>query len=124
MSASGLTDYLDHMLEAASLACSYTDGIGKEEFLANKRTQQAVIMNLVIIGEAATKLLQDRSDFLDAHPDVPWKNMKGMRNRIAHGYFEINLDLVWETVQSALPELLVRLPAIRDAAALKLNGPW
>jgi uncharacterized protein with HEPN domain len=80
-------------------------------------------MNLVIIGEAATKLLQDHSDFLDAHPDVPWKNMKGMRNRIAHGYFEINVDMVWETVQSALPGLLVKLPAIRDAASVKPNGP-
>lgn len=119
MSASRLTDYLDHMLEAARLACSYTEGIGKDEFLADKRTQQAVIMNLVIIGEAATNLLKYHTDFLDAHPDVPWKNMKGMRNRIAHGYFEINLAVVWETVQSALPELVARLPAVRDEAAAK-----
>jgi uncharacterized protein with HEPN domain len=64
------------------------------------------------------------TDFLEAHADAPWKNMKGMRNRIAHGSFEINLDVVWETVQSALPELLARLPAIRDTAAIKPNGPW
>jgi uncharacterized protein with HEPN domain len=113
--ASSLGDYLDHMLEAARLACSHTEGIGKEPFLADKRTQQAVIMNLVIIGEAATKLPKDHADFLEAHPDVPWKNMKGMRNRVAHGYFEIKLDVVWETVQSALPELHAKLCAIRDA---------
>lgn len=117
MTAERLVDTLDHMLEAGRLACSYTDGMGKAEFLADKRTQQAVIMNLLIIGEAATKLLKDHPGFLDAHADVPWKSMKGMRNRIAHGYFDINLDVVWETVRSALPDLLARLPAIRDAAA-------
>ena len=48
---------------------------------------------------------------------VPWRSMKGMRNRIAHGYFEINLDTVWETVQSALPSLIEQLPAVRARAA-------
>jgi len=123
MSASRLAEYLDHMLEAGRLSRSYIEGLGYEEFLADKRTQQAVIMNLVIIGEAATRLLKDHPDFLDAHPEVPWKSMKGMRNRIAHGYFEIDLGVVWETVQSALPELLARLPAIRDeAATIKTDG--
>lgn len=123
MTTNRLADYLDHMLEATRLACSYIEGMSKEDFLADKRTQQAVIMNLLIIGEAATKLLKDHIDFLDAHPDVPWKNMKGMRNRIAHGYFEINLDVVWETTQSALPDLLAGLPTIRDeAAASESNG--
>jgi uncharacterized protein with HEPN domain len=121
MSASGVADYLDHMLEAASLACSYTEGIGKEEFLTDKRTQQAVIMNLVIIGEAATKLLKDHADFLELYPEVRWRSMKGMRNRIAHGYFEINLDVVWETLQSALPELISRLPAIRGGDTIKAH---
>jgi uncharacterized protein with HEPN domain len=62
--ASSLGDYLDHMLEAARLACSYTEGIGKEQFLADRRTQPAVIMNLVIIGHTVTKLLKDNADFL------------------------------------------------------------
>lgn len=73
-------------------------------------------MNLVIIGEAATKLLQDYEGFLAQYPDVPWRSMKGMRNRIAHGYFDINLDVVWDTLTLALPLLLKRLPAIRQAA--------
>lgn len=116
MSANRLPDYLDHMLEAAQQACSYTEGLCLKDFLADKRTQQAVILNLVIIGEAATKLLKDYGKFLDCHPNVPWRNMKGMRNRIAHGYFDINLDVVWETVQTALPQLLEQLPAIREDA--------
>ena len=57
MSESRLPDYLDHILEAAQRACGYINGMSKEDFLADKRTQQAVILNLVIIGEAATKLL-------------------------------------------------------------------
>jgi hypothetical protein len=75
--------------------------MSKDDFLANKRTQQAVILNLIVIGETATKLLKDYGDFLDQYSDVPWRNMKGMRNRIAHGYFDINLDVVWDTAQTA-----------------------
>lgn len=71
-------------------------------------------MSLVVIGEAATKVMDRYPDFTDRHPDVPWRSMRGMRNRIAHGYFEINLDVVWDTVQTALPELLERLRAARE----------
>lgn len=55
MSESHLVDYLDHMLEAAQQACSYVEDMVKEDFLADKRTQQAVILNIVIIGEAAAE---------------------------------------------------------------------
>jgi len=101
MTENRLPDYLDHMIEAAQLACGYVEGLDKIEFIADKRTQQAVILNLVFIGEAATKLLRDYGQFLDRHPDLPWRSMKGMRKRIAHGYLEINLEVVWETFQTA-----------------------
>ncbi len=114
MSDSRLVDYLDHMLEAAFLACSYVEGLAKEDFEGDKRTQQAVILNLIIIGEEATKVLKDDEAFANLHPQIPWRSMKGMRNRIAHGYFEINLDTVWETVQTALPGLIKSLPAVRQ----------
>jgi len=112
MSGNRLPDYLAHMRQAAADACSFVDGLAKDDFLRDKRTQQAVIMSLVIIGEAATKTMDDHPAFTQAHPDVPWRNMRGMRNRIAHGYFDINLDVVWETVRTALPELLKQLPVI------------
>jgi uncharacterized protein with HEPN domain len=48
-------------------------------------------------------------DFISTHTDIPWRSMRGMRNRIAHGYFDINLDVVWETVETALPDLLTQL---------------
>jgi uncharacterized protein with HEPN domain len=96
--------------------------MSKENFLADQRTQQAVILNIVVIGEAAIKLLKDHGAFLEQHPSVPWRNMKGMRNRIAHGYFHIDLDVAWETVRTALPQLLECLPAIRQAIGADESG--
>ena len=91
MSENRLPDYLDHMQQAAQDACDFVDGFGKAHFLEDKRTQQAVIMSLIIIGEAATKVLDGYVEFAEAHAEVPWRSMRGMRNRIAHGYFDINL---------------------------------
>lgn len=111
-----LPDYLGHMQQAATEARAFVDGLTKKDFLADKRTQQAVIMNLIIIGEAVTKVMGRFADFAQAHQQVPWRSMRGMRNRIAHGYFDINLDVVWDTVQTALPELLEQLPAVLQNA--------
>ncbi len=124
MKENSLNDYLDHIRQAAANACSYVEGLNKDDFLSDKRTQQAVIMNLVIIGEAATKVMDRHKGFTDSHPELPWRNMRGMRNRIAHGYFDINLELVWHTVRTALPDLLKRLPgACSDAALENRNSP-
>ncbi len=105
-------DYLEHMLEAATQACAYVQGLNQPDFLEDKKTQQAVILNLILIGEEAAKLLKDHEPFANAHPQLPLRSMKGMRNRIAHGYFEINLEIVWETVQVALPQLVQLLSSI------------
>lgn len=87
-------DYLSHMLEAIMLVRSYLNGMSKNDFLADKRTQQAVVLNIVIIGEAATKMSDEYPDFVAKYQNVQWKSMRGMRNRMAHGYFDINLDIV------------------------------
>ncbi len=116
MNENRLPDYLDHIQQAAADARSFVEGLAKDDFLTDKRTQQAVIMSLVIIGEAATKVMDGYTEFTEAHPEVPWRSMRNMRNRMAHGYFDINLDVVWDTVQEWLPELLERLPAVRQNA--------
>lgn len=116
MSDNRLTDYLDHMQQAATDACGFVEGLSKADFVADKRTRQAVIMSLIIIGEASTKVMDGYAEFVRIHAQVPWRSMRGMRNRIAHGYFDINLDVVWDTVQTALPELLKQLPAVRQDA--------
>ena len=118
-----LPDYLDHIQQAATDARSFVEGLAKDDFLADKRTQQAVIMSLIIIGEAATKVMDSYAEFTQAHADVPWRSMRNMRNRMAHGYFAINLDVVWDTTQQWLPDLLEQLPAVRqDAEDEDQNG--
>ncbi|MES1190056.1 MAG: DUF86 domain-containing protein [Steroidobacter sp.] len=112
MNAERIQDYLDHMQQAATDACNFVDGLSKEDFIADKRTQQAVIMSLVIVGEAASRIVERAPDFAEKHAAIPWKSMRGMRNRIAHGYFDINLDVVWDTVQSSLPALLKQLSSL------------
>ena len=87
MSESRLTDFLDYMRQAAADACCFVEGMSKDDFLEDKRTQQAVIMSLVIIGEAATKVMEGHPAFADAHKEIPWRSMRGMRKRIADGYF-------------------------------------
>jgi uncharacterized protein with HEPN domain len=116
MSENRLPDYLDHIQQAATDARSFVQGLGKADFLVDRRTQQAVIMSLVIIGEASTRVMEGYAAFTEAHPEVPWRSMRGMRNRMAHGYFDIDLHVVWDTAQEWLPELLKQLPAVRQDA--------
>lgn len=122
MSESRLPDYLGHIQQAAAEACGFTEGLTKEDFLEDRRTQQAVIMNLVIIGKAAARIMDRHGKFAEAHADVQWRDMRGMRNRMAHGYFDVDLDTVWETVRTALPELMKQLPSVRrDATGRNQN---
>ncbi len=121
MSDKRLLDYIDYMRQAAHDACVFVEGLGKADFLEDKRTQQPVIMSLIILGEAATKVMENAAEFTQTHPQVPWRSMRGMRNRIAHGYFDINLDIVWETVRTALPELLKQLPAVRQSVESQID---
>jgi uncharacterized protein with HEPN domain len=116
MNENRLPDYLDHIRQAAADVHGFVEGLSKDDFLTDKRTQQAVIMSLVIIGEAATKVMEGYAAFTQAHPEVPWRSMRGMRNRMAHGYFDIDLNVVWETAQEWLPELLRQLAAVRQDA--------
>jgi uncharacterized protein with HEPN domain len=100
-----LDNYLGHMLEAVELARQYVEGVSKDKFLADRRTQQAVVLNLMTIGEAAARIANESKEFAAAHPEIPWAQMRGMRNRMVHGYFDVDLNIVWDTVQSSLPEL-------------------
>ena len=104
-----LTDYLGHMHEAATDARSFVQGMAVEDFLKDRRTQQAVVMSLLILGEATTKVMAAYPDHVARYPNIPWRQMRGMRNRIAHGYFEINYGIVWRTVEEALPALIAQL---------------
>ena len=112
--AQRLKDYLSHILDSARLAQDYCAQMPPEQFMQDKKTQQAVLLNLMVIGEAVAKIGAAYPEFLEQHPEIPWKAIKGMRNRLAHGYFDVNLDTVWETVQSALPTLERALSSIQN----------
>jgi uncharacterized protein with HEPN domain len=101
------------MLAAAREILDFVEGMDREAFMADRRTQQAVVMNLLIVGEAAAKVMDADPAFARTHPEVPWRNMRGMRNRMIHGYFETNFDLVRETVGVEIPPVIARLTAIR-----------
>ena len=107
-----LSDYLDHMRQAIADAHSFTEGMVQSDFEQDKRTQQAVVMSLIVLGEAATKIMDQYPEFAAQHNEIPWRNMRGMRNRIAHGYFDIDLAVVWDTLRTALPPLKSKLDAL------------
>jgi uncharacterized protein with HEPN domain len=108
-----LAEYLDQMIESAGLAAAYVDGMDAAGFGADRRTQQAVLLNLLALGEAATRVLQDHAEFADRHPEVQWRSLKGIRNRIARGLFDLDHETVWRTLQDAT------LPGAGDLARLR-----
>jgi len=97
--------YLDHILLAIRRIGRYTKALTEEEFFANEMTQDAVIRNIEIIGEAARNIARHHPHFAASHPEIPWEDVYLMRNRVAHGYFSVDLEIVWRTVQRDLPEL-------------------
>jgi uncharacterized protein with HEPN domain len=113
---------LDEMLEACRNATFFITGMCEEEFLSDIRTQQAVAMSLVIIGEAAARLGRDHAVFLAKHADLPWRDVIAMRNRITHGYVTLDFRVIWRTVLSDIPQLLNRLEIIYREAGEEPGG--
>jgi uncharacterized protein with HEPN domain len=97
------------MRHAARQAMAYVFGMDQVAFEQDSKTLDAVIMKLLVIGELASKILEEDAPFTTGSPDVPWLKMKGMRNRMAHGYFELDHAVVWDTVKNAVPELIEAL---------------
>ena len=97
---------LRHMLDAAQEAMSFTCDQKREDLDGSRMLVLSLVKDIEIIGEAATKI---SDDCRNEHPEIPWKNIITMRNRLIHGYFDINLDIVWKTVTEELPPLSVDL---------------
>lgn len=108
-----LPDYLDHILEAIRRIRTYTEDIVEVAFLEDTLVQDGVIRNIEVIGEAAKNVEQRYPEFSTKHPEVPWGLVYAMRNRVAHGYFKIDLEIVWQTIQDYLPELELHLTKLR-----------
>ena len=83
-------------------------------FLNDHKTQDAVVRNFEIIGEAAHNIEIYHTAFSTAHPDIPWAVIYAMRNRVAHGYFKVDLDMIWKTIHADLPQLHAQIKQLLD----------
>ncbi len=97
---------LEDIAEAIEKIRRYTANLDYESFCRDERTFDAVIRNLSVIGEAAQGV---SAELVAAAPDLPWSEMRDMRNVLVHEYFGISLEIVWQTIQEDLPPLLQRL---------------
>ena len=100
-----LADYLDHILTAIHRIYSYCEDIDDIEFLNNTLIQDAVIRNFEVIGEASKNIDRKYPEFFQENPDLPLVNAYEMRNALAHGYFKVDLDILWTTINKDLPAL-------------------
>ncbi len=97
-----LYDFVEDIMLSAEEATLFVVGMTFDEFCVDRKTTNAVVRSLEVIGEA-TKHIPD--SFRSLHPEIPWRQMAGMRDRLIHGYFGVDLEIVWETVKQMLPQL-------------------
>ena len=105
--------YIVDMIEFAEKVLAYTKGVDQGTLVADPLRYDAVPRNLELIGEAATHV---PAHVRAAHPDVPWRAIVGLRNRLAHGYLTISDRVVWTTIQEAVPPLVPSLRGVLNAA--------
>lgn len=103
------TDYLHDILDYANRAEQFVQGMSEEQFMADLKTQGAVIHAVIIIGEAASKI---PTSIREQYPEVPWRAAITMRNRLIHAYPGVDLGVVWDTMTNDLPSLKAQVAAI------------
>ena len=94
--------YIEHILECLDKIELYIDGFSEESFSEDSKTQDAVIRQFEIIGEATRNISEALKE---KYPDIPWKDMAGMRNKLIHHYFGVDISMVWKTALEDAPEL-------------------
>ncbi len=104
-------ELLGDLREAIRRISAYLAGVQYESFVKDTKTQDAVIRNLEVLGEATKNL---SATFRATHADVPWKNLAGARDRLIHHYFGVNLDIVWQIVSAELPRIAEQLPRVDE----------
>lgn len=98
-----------HMVEASQTAMRFVSGRKRIDLQTDQMLLFAVVRAIEVLGEAANKVSED---VRTANTDIPWKGIVGMRNRLIHAYFDIDTDMVWETVQVEIPAILPYLEAL------------
>lgn len=110
MSRRNDSELIADILEAINRISGYCAGVDYDKFIADTKTQDAIVRNLEIIGEAAKKISTTAREKI---PNVPWRSMAGLRDRLIHDYFGVNLDVVWEIVSHELDEVRQSLESNR-----------
>jgi uncharacterized protein with HEPN domain len=100
---------LRHILDAAREAVGFTQDVTREAFESDRKLVLALVKDIEIIGEAASKVSKEAQE---AYPQFPWPQMVSMRNRLIHAYFEIDVETVWKTVKEDLPPLIAELEKV------------
>lgn len=98
-------DFLEHIVEAIERIDSYIEDMDEVSFLNDSKTQDAVVRNYEIMGEAARNMERYHADFSADHPEIPWALMYAMRNKVAHGYFQMDYETIWRSIHEDLPPL-------------------
>ena len=111
MSFRGLQQRLKDMIEVGLEVETFTKGMSFDEFQADLKTVRAVLYSFALIGEAAASLLPEVEV---AYPEIPWADIRGMRNIVIHEYFRVDLEIIWEAVQQDLPSLFQQLESLLD----------
>lgn len=105
---------LDNMQRAALDATSFLRGMTQAQFLADEKAQLACAMCLVIVGESTARIEKRSPEFVAAHLDWPWDQIRGLRNRIVHDYVNLDLSTIWLTVTEHLPKLLASIAELGE----------
>jgi uncharacterized protein with HEPN domain len=102
-------EYLRHIRDEAEYILRATNGITKDQFLADDTLRRAIVRSIEIMGEATKHV---PAAYRDGHPDIPWRSISGMRDRLIHGYIDVDYDIVWDVVTSKVPGLSAQLRCI------------
>jgi len=102
--------FIDHIIECIKLIEDFAKGLTKDKLVKDKLKQSAIIRQIEIIGEAVKNLPKE---FIEKHKDIPWKDIIGMRDKVIHQYFDIDIDIVWNVLKEDIPELKRKIKNIQ-----------